>query len=64
MNCRVLPVVAVLEVAAEKVVFVLKREKRGAREERNGGMERLGGKRNTAEVAMDSVCFVCGGGKV
>lgn len=55
-------VVAVLEVAAEKAGFVLKGEKRGAREEREGGVERLGGKRNTAEEAMDSVCCVCGCG--
>lgn len=63
MSTRGLQVVeAVLEVAAEKVGFILKREKRGAREEREGGVERLGWKRNTAEEAMDSACCVCGCG--
>lgn len=54
----------VLEVAAQKVVCVLKREERGVREEKDPGLERLGGKRSTAEEAMDSVCCVlcvCGG---
>lgn len=49
----------VLELAAEKVLLrVLKREKRGGREEKAREFERWGGKRSMTKEAMD----VCGSG--